>query len=57
MKISQDFKCFIHLHKYVFLKEEDIKDYKGNIIGKAIISRCSNCGKINSYRIKTVENY
>lgn len=57
MKIEQDFKCFIHLHKYVFLKEEDIKDYKGNVIGKVIISRCSNCGKINSYKVRTVENY
>lgn len=55
--MGQDLKCFFGLHRYEVLKEEEIKDYRGDIIGKVIISRCTNCGKIKSIKIKTVENY
>ena len=37
--------------------EEEYKDVRGNIIGKVIISRCSNCGKIKSIIVETVKNY
>lgn len=56
MNINQDFKCFIGLHKYEVIKEENImnqyyrfahnESINRYIIGKAIISRCVNCGKI-----------
>lgn len=55
--MKQDLKCFFRLHKYEVFKEEELKDYRGDIIGKVIISRCANCGKIKSIKIKTVENY
>lgn len=44
--MKQDFKCFIGLHKYEVYKEEDVLDGRKEIVSKAIISRCSNCGKI-----------
>ena len=40
-------------HKYEVLKEEEFKASHGIIIGKVIISRCSNCGKIKSVKIYT----
>lgn len=55
--MGQDLKCFFGLHRYEVLKEEELKDYRCDIIGKIIISRCVNCGKIKSIKIKTVENY
>ena len=41
------------IHKYEVLKEEEFKDSHGIIIGKVIISRCTNCGKIKSVKIYT----
>lgn len=57
MNKLQDLKCFLRLHKYEIYKEEEYKDGRGNIIGKVIISRCSNCGKIKSIIVETVKNY
>ena len=53
--MKQDMKCFLGCHKYEVLKEEDIK-LAGTevIIGKVIVSRCNNCGKINTTNINTV---
>lgn len=55
--MGQDLKCFFRLHKYEVLKEEELKDYRGDVIGKVIISRCANCGKIKATKIKIIENY
>ncbi len=55
--MGQDLKCFFGLHKYEVLKEEELKDYRGDVIGKVIISRCANCGKIKATKIKIIENY
>lgn len=45
--MNQDFKCFIGLHKYEQTKEEDVKLAGTDVVvGKAIISKCKNCGKI-----------
>ena len=41
MKVSQNTRCAFGLHKYEVLKQEDIKDVYGHVIGIAIISRCS----------------
>lgn len=49
-------KCF-NLHKYEIIKEEDKTDRKGNVIGKIIISKCSNCGRIKATTIYTEEGY
>lgn len=57
MNKLQDLKCFLRLHKYEIYKEEEYKDVRGNIIGKVIISRCSNCGKIKSIIVEMVKNY
>ena len=48
---------FFNLHKYEIIKEENITDRHGNIIGITIISKCSNCGKIKHYTIYTEEGY
>lgn len=56
--MSQNVWCkLFHLHKYQILKEEDKIDNKGNIIGKVIISICSNCGKLKQTTIYTEEGY
>ena len=45
--MSQNVWCrFFNIHKYEVLKEEELKNSYGILIGKVIISRCSNCGKI-----------
>ena len=51
--MSQDFKCFLGIHKYELLETREVKNYYGEITKLIYISRCSNCGKIHS---KTV-NY
>lgn len=56
MKISQDFKCFVGLHKYEVYKEEIITDNYDKIKGKVIISRCNNCGKLKLTYINTKNN-
>ena len=42
-------KCFIGLHKYEVLKEVEDKEVDTEtVVGINIVSRCTNCGKINS---------
>lgn len=55
--MGQDLKCFFGLHKYEVLKEDYIRDYRDNIIGKVIINRCNNCGKIKATNIITIKEY
>lgn len=56
--MSQNVWCrFFNIHKYEVLKEEELKDAHGILIGKVIISRCTNCGKIKSIRIYTEISY
>lgn len=40
-----------------YLNKKKKTDPKGNIIGLVIISRCSNCGKINAKTIYIETNY
>ena len=55
--MKQDLKCMLGSHKYEVYKEEDVKVAGTDIIvGKAIISRCSNCGKIKIENI-SLRNY
>lgn len=52
--MNQNIWCkFFGLHKYEVYKEEELTDLKGNVIGKVIITRCSNCGKIHRNKIYT----
>lgn len=56
--MKQNMWCkMLNLHKYEITKEENKTDKKGNIIGKVIISRCTNCGKIKQTTIYTEEGY
>lgn len=56
--MSQNVWCrFFNIHKYEVLKEEELKDAHGILIGKVIISRCTNCGKIKFIRIYTEISY
>lgn len=42
-------KCFIGLHNYEVLKEVEVKDVDTDtVVGINIVSRCIECGKINS---------
>lgn len=50
-----DFKCFFGLHKYEIYKEEVIIDIAHNVVGKIIITKCINCGKLKSFRITTIQ--
>ena len=51
--MKQDCKCFLGSHKYTIVKEEPVKLAGTDIeVGKAIISECSNCGKI---KVTTVD--
>lgn len=56
--MKQNLWCKIfNLHKYEILKEENITNRHGDIIGTIIISRCSNCGKIKHTLIYSEEGY
>lgn len=57
--MKQDLKCILGSHKYEVYKEEDIKLAGTEIVvGKAIVSRCSNCGKIKVEEVAlTTYNY
>lgn len=56
--MKQNVWCkMLNLHKYEIIKEEKKTDKKGNIIGKVIISHCTNCGKIKQTTIYTEEGY
>ena len=53
--MKQDFKCFMGSHKFEVHKEEDVKLAGTDIVvAKAIISRCSNCGKIKTEEVKLI---
>ena len=42
-------KCFIGLHKYEVIKEVEVKGVDTDtVVGINIVSRCTECGKINS---------
>ena len=56
--MTQNVWCKIFgIHKYEVLKEEELRDAHGILVGKVIISRCSNCGKIKAKTIYTETNY
>lgn len=56
--MKQNIWCkFLNLHKYEIIEEEKRTDSKGNVIGKVIISRCTNCGKLKQTIIYTEEGY
>ena len=54
---NRDFKCWIGMHKYEVLSNEDLLDIKSNIVGKVIINRCVNCGKIKHNKVVTVDHH
>ena len=56
--MKQNVWCkFLNLHKYAIMQEEAMRDRKSNVIGKVIISRCTNCGKLRQTVIYTEEGY
>ena len=56
--MTQNVWCKIFgIHKYEVLKEEEIREAHGNVVGKVIISRCTNCGKVTSKLIYTETGY
>ena len=56
--MKQNVWCkFLNLHKYEIMQEEKKTDRKSNVIGKVILSRCTNCGKIKQTVIYTEEGY
>ena len=56
--MTQNVWCkLFNFHKYETLKEEELKNPHGILIGKVIISRCTNCGKINHKTIYTEQSY
>lgn len=47
-------KCALGLHSYEVLKEEPLMLAGTNIeIGRVIVSRCVDCGRIKSVQIRT----
>ena len=56
--MTQNVWCrFFNIHKYEVLKEEELKNSYGILIGKIIISRCNNCGKIRIKFVATNADY
>lgn len=46
--MKQDTKCALGLHKHEVLQEHEIKNYQGEVLQRAIVSRCTNCGHIRT---------
>lgn len=56
--MSQNFWCkFLNNHKYEIIEELEIKDAHDFVVGKNIISRCTNCGKIEVTTVYTELGY
>jgi len=55
--MSQDIKCYLGVHKYEVLSTEILQNPYKAIIGKIIVSRCKNCGKIKHTTIYTDTYY
>lgn len=56
--MKQNVWCkFFHLHHYEIIKEENLTNRHGDIIGIVVISKCRNCGKVTSKTIYTEEGY
>ena len=56
--MKQNVWCkFLNFNKHEIIKEEPMRDRKNNVIGKVIISRCTNCGKLRQTTIYTEEGY
>lgn len=52
--MKQDLKCFFGAHKFEVYQEKDMTLAGTEIVvGKVIISRCENCGKLDVEEIKT----
>ena len=51
--IMDTLKCLFGLHKYDIYKEEPLTDYTGTEIGKVIICKCTRCGRLKVYKIRT----
>lgn len=51
-----NWKCLFGLHSFEVYKEFDYTDIRGNVIGKKIVSRCSNCGKLKVTTVNTIAN-
>lgn len=52
--MKEDLKCLIGLHRYEIIETLEYLDIRGNNIGKVIISRCKNCGKLKHYKVLTI---
>ena len=56
--MTQNVWCkFFNIHKYEVLKEEELTNSHSILVGKIVVSRCTNCGKIKSVRIYTEISY
>lgn len=54
--MASDFKCILGLHHYEVINTEPLLQAGTNIeIGKILINRCTNCGKIKTYVIRTTD--
>ena len=52
--MKQDLKCFFGAHKFEVYQEKYMTLAGTEIVvGKVIISRCENCGKIDVEEVKT----
>lgn len=41
-------------HEYENIREYDLLNRNGDVIGKAIVSKCKHCGKLKTHKIDTV---
>jgi len=54
--MASDFKCILGLHHYEVINTEPLLQAGTNIeIGKILINRCVNCGKIKTHTVRTTD--
>lgn len=53
---NRKFVCLISLHTDEIIKELLLINARGNEIGIVFVNRCSNCGRIKSTKVVTVEH-
>lgn len=55
--MGRDIKCFFGLHHYSEKIEcFSIRNKSNDEIGKKLLCRCENCGKLKVYELKTIDS-
>ena len=53
--MKNDIKCFFGIHRQELLEVIDVEDRHGEKVSKIYVTKCANCGKIITKRVRYEE--